>query len=164
MTNRRGMDRPEDVARTIIDSNLYVTLGTADENGRPWVSPVWYASAGYAEFYWVSSPEARHSRNLATRAQVSMVVFDSRAPIGTGQAVYMSAAACELTGVELERGIEIYSRASVAGGGREWGEEEVRVPALYRLYRADVTEHWVLDPAGRPDVRIPVTFRSHGGG
>ena len=117
------MDRPEDVARTIIDSNLYVTLGTADENGRPWVSPVWYASAGYAEFYWVSSPEARHSRNL-----------------------------------------EIYSRASVAGGGREWGEEEVRVPALYRLYRADVTEHWVLDPAGRPDVRIPVTFRSHGGG
>jgi pyridoxamine 5'-phosphate oxidase-like protein len=29
------------IARTIIDSNFYMTLGTADENGRPWVSPVY---------------------------------------------------------------------------------------------------------------------------
>jgi Pyridoxamine 5'-phosphate oxidase len=28
------------IARSIIDSNFYMTLGTADENGRPWVSPV----------------------------------------------------------------------------------------------------------------------------
>jgi nitroimidazol reductase NimA-like FMN-containing flavoprotein (pyridoxamine 5'-phosphate oxidase superfamily) len=55
------------VARAIIDANLYVVLGTADETGRPWVSPVYYASMNYLEFYWVSSPEARHSRNLATR-------------------------------------------------------------------------------------------------
>lgn len=27
------------VAREIIDANLYMTLGTADETGRPWVSP-----------------------------------------------------------------------------------------------------------------------------
>jgi hypothetical protein len=26
------------IARTIIDANFYMTLGTADENGRPWVS------------------------------------------------------------------------------------------------------------------------------
>jgi nitroimidazol reductase NimA-like FMN-containing flavoprotein (pyridoxamine 5'-phosphate oxidase superfamily) len=55
------------VARDIIDSNAYMTLATADENGRPWASPVWYAAEGYAHFYWVSSPEARHSRNLAAR-------------------------------------------------------------------------------------------------
>ena len=54
------------MARSIIDSNLYLTLGTADENGRPWVSPVYYAPEGYTEFYWVSSPEATHSRNIAT--------------------------------------------------------------------------------------------------
>ena len=32
------MDRRQDlgaIARTIIDSNLYMTLGTADEAGRP---------------------------------------------------------------------------------------------------------------------------------
>jgi hypothetical protein len=27
------------IARTMIDSNFYMTLGTADENGWPWVSP-----------------------------------------------------------------------------------------------------------------------------
>ena len=52
------------IARTIIDSNFCMTLGTADENGRPWVSPVYYAHERYASFYWVSSPEATHSRNL----------------------------------------------------------------------------------------------------
>ena len=44
------------VARAIIDSNLYMTLGTADENGRPWMSPVYYTPERNAEFYWVSSP------------------------------------------------------------------------------------------------------------
>ena len=55
------------IARTIIDANLYMTLGTADEAGRPWVSPVYYAFAGYEEFFWVSSPEATHSRHLPGR-------------------------------------------------------------------------------------------------
>ena len=81
------------MARAIIDSNLYLTLGTADENGRPWVSPVYYAPEGYTEFYWVSSPEATHSRNIAARPEVAIVVFDSRTPIGSGQGVYVSAIA-----------------------------------------------------------------------
>jgi len=75
-------------ARAIIDSNFYMTLGTADEEGRPWVSPVYYAAEGYAKFYWVSSPEATHSRNLAVRPEVSIVIFDSRTPVGSGQGVY----------------------------------------------------------------------------
>jgi predicted pyridoxine 5'-phosphate oxidase superfamily flavin-nucleotide-binding protein len=39
-------------ARTIIDTNQYMTLGTADEAGRPWGSPVWYASALSLEPRW----------------------------------------------------------------------------------------------------------------
>ncbi len=138
------------VARAIIDSNLYMTLATADETGRPWVSPVYYAPARYTEFYWVSSPEAKHSRNLAKRPEVSIVIFDSRAPVGTAQAVYMSALAEEVTGAYLERGIDIFSRGSEARGAREWGPEDVLPPALHRLYRATASEHWVLDPAGHP--------------
>ena len=106
------------IARTIIDSNQYMTLGTADEAGQPWVSPVWYAAVEYREFFWVSSPEAMHSRNLATRPQVSIVIFDSQAPIGTGQAVYLTAFAEELEGGDLDRGMAIFSRASVARGAR----------------------------------------------
>jgi uncharacterized protein YhbP (UPF0306 family) len=146
------------IARAIIEANMYMVLGTADKTGRPWVSPVYYASAGYNEFYWVSSPEARHSRNLATRPQVSIVIFDSQAPIGTGQGVYMSAMAEELKDIELERGIEIYSRTSLGHGGHEWKQDDVQLPALYRLYRATVSEHSILDPGGHPDHRTPVTM------
>lgn len=145
-----------EVARAIIDSNMYMVLGTADASGQPWVSPVYFAAAGYKQFYWVSSPEVRHSRNIATRPQVSIVVFNSQTPIGTGQGVYMSAVAEELTGTDIERGIEIFSRTSLRHGGHEWKLEDVQVPTLYRLYRATVSEHWVLDPAGRPDHRTPV--------
>jgi len=93
------------IARSIVHSNLFMTVATADATGRPWASPVYYASKNYAEFLWVSSPDALHSRNLATRPEVSIVVFDSRAQIGEGQAVYITAVAAELTGADLKRWI-----------------------------------------------------------
>ena len=37
-------DRLNDLARTIIDANRYMALGTAGADGHPWVSPVWFAS------------------------------------------------------------------------------------------------------------------------
>ena len=144
------------LAMTIIDSNMYMVLGTADAAGQPWVSPVYYAAAGYKEFYWVSSPEVRHSRNIAIRPQVSIVIFDSQVPIGTGQGVYMSAIAQELTGADLDQGIEIFSRSSLAHGGHEWKPEDVGASTLYRLYRATALEHWVRDPVSRPDHRTAV--------
>lgn len=147
-----------DVARAIIDSNMYMVLGTADDSGHPWVSPVYFASAEYKQFYWVSSPEVRHSRNIAVRPQVSIVVFSSQAPIGTGQGVYMSAIAEQLSGVELKQGVKIFSRTSLGHGGHEWKVEDVQAPTLYRLYRATALEHWVLDPDSHPDQRTSVTL------
>ena len=144
------------IAKTIIDSNMYMVLGTVDESGNPWVAPVYYAPAGYSEFYWVSSPEVMHSRNIAQHPQISIVIFNSQATIGTGQAVYMSASAFQLSGADLDRGIGIFSRTSVGHGGLEWTRADVQGDALYRLYHASVSEHWVLDPSGRPDHRITV--------
>jgi Pyridoxamine 5'-phosphate oxidase len=106
-----------DAARSIIDSSLYMVLATADETGRPWASPVYFAVSGYAEFFWVSSPEATHSRNISVRPEVGIVIFDSRVPIGTGQGVYMPAAAEQVTGPELQRGIDVFSRRSLEHGG-----------------------------------------------
>jgi hypothetical protein len=143
------------ITRAIIDANLYMVLGTADQAGRPCVSPVYYAPAAYREFFWVSSPDATHSRNLEARGEVSIVVFDSSVPIGTGQGVYMSAAAGELAGDERSEGIDIFSRRSLAHGGHEWTLEDVQAPARLRLYRAVAVDHYVLDPADR---RVPVTL------
>jgi nitroimidazol reductase NimA-like FMN-containing flavoprotein (pyridoxamine 5'-phosphate oxidase superfamily) len=145
---------PAASARSIIDANLYMVLGTADQTGRPWVSPVYYAPADYREFFWVSDPEATHSRNLKVRHDVSIVIFDSSVPIGTGQGVYMSAVANELTDDDREEGIEVFSRRSLAHGGHEWTLESVQSPARLRLYRATAVDLYIL---GAHDRRVPVT-------
>jgi hypothetical protein len=136
-------------AREILSSNLYLTLATADEDGSPWASPVYYASEDFADFYWVSDPEARHSRHLAVRPRASAVVFDSRVEIGTGQAVYMALVAEQVQGTEIERGIAIFSRVSVSHGGPEWSVADVSEPARLRLYRATATDWWELDATDR---------------
>jgi hypothetical protein len=134
------------IARGIVDANLYMVLGTADEDGRPWVSPVFYATGDYTRFYWTSTPEARHSRNLARRPDISVVIFDSRVPAYTGQGVYMSAVAEELSGDDLDRGLEVYPGAA-GRGARTLAAEELRPPAPFRLYRATASEHSILCPS-----------------
>jgi nitroimidazol reductase NimA-like FMN-containing flavoprotein (pyridoxamine 5'-phosphate oxidase superfamily) len=133
-----------ELARTVIDANSYMALGTADAEGHPWVTPVWFASEDYRQFYWLSSPEARHSRNLAARPELAIAIYDSTAAQGTAEAVYMSGRAEELTGDELERGIELFDRISRRDIAREWSLSDVQPPSLFRLYRATASEHFVL--------------------
>ena len=152
------------LARTVIDSNSYMALGTADETGHPWVSPVWFASEDYTRFHWVSSPDSRHSRNLAARQEVAIAIYDSSRAPGTVEAVYMSGRAEELTGNELERGIEVFDRISQHDIARAWGLSDVQLPSLLRLYRATASEHFVLIRGRDPergtgvDRREPVTL------
>jgi hypothetical protein len=148
-----------DMARGIIEGNRYMVLGTADEDGVPWVTPVWFAQSDHRRFIWVSSPERRHSQNVRARPDVSIVIFDSRVAVGSARAVYMSARAEEVSGAELERDVGFFDAAGQAQGlTRRWALENVQSPAPYRLYRATVSQHWVLDPDSSPDDRAEVTL------
>jgi uncharacterized protein YhbP (UPF0306 family) len=135
----------EAVARGFIDGNLYMTLATADAAGRPWASPVYYAFTGYDELLWVSRPEATHSRNLAERSELGIVIFDSTVPIGTGQGVYMEAVAEQVPASEVKLAIEVFSRRSQEHGGQAWSRKDVEPPARLRLYRARVSAHSLLE-------------------
>jgi hypothetical protein len=109
------------------------------------VSPVYFTTADYAEFYWMSADDAAHSRNIARRPQVSMVIFDSKVPVYHARAVYLSATATELAGRDLDRGLGIYpGPASRDATSIELAD--VTAPSRYRLYRATVTEAFVLCP------------------
>ena len=143
------------IARAIIDSNLYMVVGTADATGLPWVSPVYYAPDGYREFLWISSPDARHSLNIQARPEVGIVIFDSSVPINTGQGVYMSAVAQELDGSDVTDEIELFSQRSLRHGGRPFTASDVREPSRLRLYRATAFDHYVLETG--VDRRIRVT-------
>ena len=138
------------LARSIVDTNRFMALGTADSSGAPWVSPVWYAPNGYRELYWVSSPDARHSRNLEGRPHLAIVIYDSHR-VGSWSALYMSAVAEELE--DVDAAIDVYTTRSEAQGFRAWTRDDVLPPARRRLYRATVSEQFVLDDRDR---RIPV--------
>ena len=142
-----------DPLAAIVDANSYMTLATADADGRPWATPVWFAHEGYREFFWVSDPEARHSRNIAVRGDVGIVIFDSRVAPGAGSGVYLEATAAELIGDERERGIAVFSRRSVADGLSPWSLANVTAPARHRVYRAVAGDVYVL---GDDDRRVPV--------
>ena len=140
-------------ARRLINAGVYMTLATADAEGRPWASPVWFAHDDHARFLWVSKPESRHSRNLAARPQAAIVIFDSTPRQGAPEAVYVEAEAELLEEGEDERWIDAFTRRSEALGWPAWTVEDVRPPAPLRLYLARATAHFVLGPN---DERIPV--------
>jgi nitroimidazol reductase NimA-like FMN-containing flavoprotein (pyridoxamine 5'-phosphate oxidase superfamily) len=152
----------EDLARSVIDDNSYMVLGTADETGHPWVSPVWFATVDRRHFHWVSGHETRHSRNLESRQEIAIVIYGQSGAPGTAGAVYISGTAKELTGAELEEGIDIFGRLSRTNAGRDWQLADVQPPSEHRLYRATAAEYYVLvrDPdseSGRGvDHREPV--------
>jgi len=147
---------PDRVARAVIDANRYMTIATADSGGRPWITPVWFAHDAHTEFLWVSRPDARHSRNIAERGDVAIVIFDSTVTPRERQAVYVEAVAEQLTGPDCERAITVYARRSVALGEQPWGIADVTPPAEFRLYRATASMHFVLHDTA--DRRIPADF------
>jgi nitroimidazol reductase NimA-like FMN-containing flavoprotein (pyridoxamine 5'-phosphate oxidase superfamily) len=138
----------------LIARNRYMTIATAGADGAPWVSPVWFAPWGEDRLLWVSDPAARHSRNLAARAEVAIVVFNSTVPVGGAEALYLRCTARELHDAELEAGIAAFSEHSVRGGAAPWSLDDVTAPAKHRLYCATVAEAWELGPG---DERIPIT-------
>jgi nitroimidazol reductase NimA-like FMN-containing flavoprotein (pyridoxamine 5'-phosphate oxidase superfamily) len=144
--------RNNEIARAILDDNEYVVLATADMNGKPWATPVWFAHADYREVVWVSAPEAKHSLNIALRPEVAMVVYDSTVRPGEGQAVYMSGTA-GLAEIGL---LDVFSRRAMRSGLGEWSPRRVSGKARLRLYRAEVHEWSILDPDAQADVRVRV--------
>jgi pyridoxine/pyridoxamine 5'-phosphate oxidase len=150
------MNDPTGSAKRIVEQNVYMTLATADGEGRPWASPVWFAHENFASFVWVSKPEARHSQNLAVRPQVGIVIFDSTVGQGEAEAVYLEAEAEQVTSSDdEERCIGIFNRRSEALGWPSWPVENVRPPARLRLYRATPSAQFLLGPG---DERIPVAL------
>lgn len=146
----------EAAAKAIVDANSYMTLGTADAEGVPWASPVWFAAASYREYFWVSKPGARHSQNIAVRPEVGIVIFDSTVPINTGQAVYLDALAEQVTDdAELARGMAAFSERSLEQGAGVWTPEDVGRSARLRLYRARASEQFVLSSS---DERLPLVL------
>jgi hypothetical protein len=148
-------DEALDLFHEIVGGNCYLILATADADGVPWSSPVWFASADPWHFVWGSKPGAQHSRNIAVRREVAISIFDSTQRPGTGRGAYLRALAEEVAEPDVERWLAVYN------GGDDslppWAPEDVLPGGRHRLYVATAVEHFVLSAK---DERIPVTPRA----
>ena len=119
------------LARRVINKRPLFDAGH-DRSRRPArLSPVYYTAARYTDFYWVSSPQSAPLRNVVERGGVRIVIFDSTAAVGAGEAVYLEALAALVPEDELEAvSDEAFGRRRRAA----FAPGELRGDARFRLY------------------------------
>ena len=143
-------------ARALIDRSQYMTLATADADGNPWASPVWFAHQDYTEFLWVSRPDARHSQNIEARPAIALVIFDSTVAPREAQAVYVEAEAEQVGADLLDRVVGAYSDKSIRPDLKTWSAADVSGAAPHRsIERARSLASFVL---AANDRRVPVSL------
>ncbi|MFC7876749.1 pyridoxamine 5'-phosphate oxidase family protein [Isoptericola sp. NPDC057391] len=139
-------DDDMELARRVLEDGRYLVLASADHDGNPWPTPVWFAREG-RELVWVSRLGTRHSTNVASRPSVGIVVFETPVPVGgRPRAVYAEATAGEVPDADRERCLAIFDRRSRAEGLGPWTLDRVVAPADLRLYHAVVSRFFVLEP------------------
>lgn len=155
-------------AQRLLEANQYLTLATADADGRPWSSTVWYAAwqpappgdAWALELIWLSLPEALHSQNLEVRPEIGISVFDSSQPAGTGDGLQLAARAGLVPDERLDEAVAVFSAASLAAGGGPWTRAQVTAPERPRLYVARPVAAYVLGGGSRDQVPLARTGRT----
>lgn len=120
----------------LIKNEHHLTLATADTEGVPWISPVFFVPDEKGQLFWVSSKNAHHSENIRKRSEVSIVIV-GKLPAGDMDGVYIEADAFELTDVdEIEKAIEVFSMRSQPTKFTTKGIEDVTGKAAWRVYKA----------------------------
>jgi len=151
------------IVKALLGDIHYLTLATADADGRPWASTVWFCASLRSpsterldvELIWLSRPEARHSLNLLERPEVGISVFDSQQPADTGVGLQFAARAERVTRGELEEAVAVFSKASLGAGGNAWSPAQLEAPAPLRAYRARPDRAFLLVDGSRAE--LPLT-------
>jgi uncharacterized protein YhbP (UPF0306 family) len=130
----------------LLGGHRYLVLGTADGDGRPWVTPVFYAADGDHRLLWVSAPGSRHSQNIAARPEVAITIYDTNAPIGGAEALYLEATAeCVAGGARVAALAVLNSRLPAS---HQLGTEDLGPSGPLEVYQVAVNRHFVLIRGG----------------
>lgn len=149
-----------DTVPRLLALHRYLVLGTADPAGNPWATPVFYAADGEHRVVWVSSPDSRHSRNIAARPTVAVTIFDTDAPVGQAEALYLEATAGLVDDHARSGAVELLNARLPTG--RQLEPHDIGPDGPMWVYQAVVTQHYVLIRGGDPrfdnvtDTRLPV--------
>lgn len=144
------------IAKAIVKSNIYLTLGTSD--GKiSWTAPLFYAVSDNFTFYFISQMDSLHTRHILRNPNVSFSIFDSHQKEGTGNGVQGSGKVYLLPENELDEAFKWYHTTFVP-----MVKESFTGNAPYRFFKL-VTDHfYTLDPEAPTDKRVEVNLKDNG--
>jgi hypothetical protein len=118
---------------------------------------VFFVADGTDSVLWVSSPDSRHSRNIAHRPAVAITLFDTQAPIGKAEALYLEATASLVGDTARPAAIELLN--SRLPTHQHLDLTDVGPAEHLRVYQASVHQHHILIRGGDPRFDNPVDAR-----
>ncbi|MEI9966474.1 MAG: pyridoxamine 5'-phosphate oxidase family protein [Candidatus Moraniibacteriota bacterium] len=138
----------EEKAKRILSGISYATVATVTPEGKAWNSPVAHDMDENHNIYWFSDKENEHSKNIRNNPSIFIVIYDSTAPDGEGEGVYIEALAEELTNeVEIDTVLRINPNNKEKGS--DFLGENVR-----RCYKAIPQRMWLNDAEEKDGVFI----------
>jgi uncharacterized protein YhbP (UPF0306 family) len=152
------------LAREIVESNQYLTLGSCDKKGEAWVSPVVYVYDSDYSFYFISLPTSQHVKNFMGNLKVTFAIFNSQQMFGEGVGLQIEGVVKEVSLVKLPKIIKTYLT-------RKWpfinnkidtylaGFQRLLVNKTYKAYQITPTKVWMNDPNSSVDVRVEVKLK-----
>lgn len=137
---------PTNIAKEIIEKNIYLTLATSDKKGTPWISPVVFAYDLNYNFYWCSEKKSRHSTLIKQNSRVAVVIFDSSIPEGEGNGVYIVGKAQEVKKKELPYVISVvYNRKKKDTPYKKFrNSSDFSANSPWRMYKLLPHTFWTL--------------------
>ncbi|MBU2101706.1 pyridoxamine 5'-phosphate oxidase family protein [Patescibacteria group bacterium] len=151
----------DELAREIIETNQYMTLGTSDGKGSSWVAPLAYAHDKNWNMYFVSLPDSRHSSDLKKNNEAVVAIFDSHQAVGEGVGLQIEGIIKETNIKNIPLAAKTYFSKKYPYG-RNMKEafasalRELLDGKVYRFYQFTPTNVWMNDPNAKTDVRVEV--------
>jgi hypothetical protein len=133
----------------VLAANRCLVLGTADDAGAPWLTPLFFAPLGPHRLCWVSAPDSRHSRNIARRPSVAITVFDSTVAVGQAEAAYFEAQAAPARPDEVAAALR--SLNSRLPADKQLADEDLQPRGPLLVYQADPEHTYLLVRGGDPE-------------
>jgi len=127
-------------AAQIVKEIQYLTLSTVTPDGKPWNSPVARIYDKKLNFYWFSDKSNQHSINVRHNGMTYIVIYDSTAPWGEGEGVYIQAIVKELDDPE-----EIRQVRRIKKGPDSDAPDDFMGDAIRRVYKATPQRAWMND-------------------
>ncbi len=135
--------------RNILRTVRYASVATVTPESCPWNTPVAHEIDENYLIYWFSDKENQHSKNVRQNPHAFIVIYDSTAPEGKDEGVYIEADVEELNNADEINKIRNNKKKKVVDDASEFLGDSVR-----RCYKATPKRMWINDAEMNGDVFI----------